>query len=141
MPPIISFAWTTPALLAGHKTVTRRDWDPGYVMRFRAGLEVLAYDRSPRAKGRPIARLRLTHDATYEPDADAPDSDWAAEGFEWFCEREWARGFADGLDGPPHAGIADRVCWDGFADWREAGGRSWVVRFEVLEILSKKEAA
>jgi hypothetical protein len=33
----ISFAWTTPALLAGHKTVTRRDWDAEYAIRFAAG--------------------------------------------------------------------------------------------------------
>lgn len=140
MPPIISFAWTTPALLAGHKTVTRRDWDPGYARRFKAGMEVVAYDRSPRAKGKPIARLRLTADATYEPDAEAPDSDWAAEGFEWFCERAWDTAFADGYEHPDRR-IADRVCFDGFADWREAGGSSWVIRFEVLEILSTREAA
>ena len=71
----ISFSWTSAALLAGHKTVTRRDWDADYARRFRAGREVIAYDKLPRNGGKPIARLRLTDDARYEPDAAAPDSE------------------------------------------------------------------
>lgn len=39
---IISFAWTSPALLAGAKTVTRRDWDDSYARRFSAGELVAA---------------------------------------------------------------------------------------------------
>lgn len=125
MAPIISFAWTTPALLAGEKTVTRRDWDPNYARRFRKGMEVLAYDRQPRNGGKPIARLRLTEDARYEPDANAPDSDWAAEGFQFFRNRYGAK-LKNGRD----------VSLHGFNGWRDAGGSSWVVRFEVIEYLS-----
>ena len=134
MTPYISFAWTTPALLAGRKTVTRRDWNPSYARRFTAGTEVTAYDRLPRNGGTPIARLRLTHDATHEPDADAPDGDWEAEGFGWFWEREVERAFADGFD-HPHGEIAERVEYEGFEEWRAAGGSSWVIRFEVIEYL------
>lgn len=57
---IISFAWTTPALLAGRKTCTRRDWTYGYAANFALGEEVAAYDRSPRAFGQRVATIRLT---------------------------------------------------------------------------------
>lgn len=122
---IISFAWTTPSLLAGEKTVTRRDWDQDYARRFRKGMIVTAYDRQPRNGGKPIARLRLTDDARYEPDADAPDSDWQAEGFQWFQNRYGPR-LKNGRDVSRH----------GFNTWRQAGGSSWVVRFEVVEYLA-----
>lgn len=141
MPKIISFAWTTPSLLAGEKSVTRRDWDADYARRFTRGDIVLAYDRSPRSGGKPIARLRLTADVTYEPDADAPDSDWEAEGFGWFWDRELERADRDDPGSVPCSDIADRVCWDGFADWRQRGGSSWVIRFEVIEYLRGPLAA
>lgn len=38
----ISFAWTTPALLAGRKTVTRRHWDRRYAGRGEKGAIVPA---------------------------------------------------------------------------------------------------
>lgn len=121
----ISFSWTSAALLAGQKTVTRRDWDAAYARRFVRGREVIAYDRLPRNGGKPIARLRLTDDARYEPDAAAPDSDWDAEGFRWFQNRLGPR-LKNGWDVSKH----------GFNTWRTQGRSSWVVRFEVLEYLS-----
>jgi hypothetical protein len=129
VPRIISFSWTSPSLLAGEKSVTRRDWDDDYARQFRKGMEVLAYDRSPRQGGKMIARLRLTDDARYEADADAPESDWAAEGFQWFQNRYGPR-LKNGRD----------VSLDGFNDWRASGGSSWVIRFEVLEFV-RQEAA
>lgn len=57
---IISFAHTTPALLAGKKTVTRRDWKPGHAAKFHSGLDVDAWDRSPRVKrARRVAEIRI----------------------------------------------------------------------------------
>jgi hypothetical protein len=95
----------------------------------------MAYDRLPRNGGKPVARLRLTDDVRYEPDADAPDGDWEAEGFGWFWEQEITRATQDDPGAIPRSEIAERVSWDGFCDWRQAGGSSWVVRFEVLEVL------
>lgn len=137
----ISFAWTTPALRAGVKTVTRRQWNPDYARRFKAGDEVIAYDRQPRNGGKPVARLRLTHDATYEPDAAAPDSDYVAEGFEWFWLHECERSFEANGDAPApgFSEIADRCGWDGFDAWRQRGGSSWVVRFELVELVSSSK--
>ena len=76
----ISFAYTTPALLAGQKTVTRRDWDPGYANRFERGELVNAYNRSPRHHGEKAATLRI-ESVIYEANALAPASDYEAEGF------------------------------------------------------------
>ena len=59
MPMIISFAWTTPALLDGRKTVTRRDWPDSHAVKFKPGDEAIAYDKQPMYGGVPVARLKL----------------------------------------------------------------------------------
>ena len=56
---IISFAMTTAALLAGQKTVTRRDWPEKYAQQFKPGNLVQGYDRSARNGGKCIAIIRL----------------------------------------------------------------------------------
>src|SRR3990170_1690123 len=78
---IISFAWTRPALLAGRKTVTRREWDDSYASRFGEGELVAVYDRSPRYGGKQVATIQLTRVPYRESTRDAPDSDYEAEGF------------------------------------------------------------
>ena len=86
---IISFAHTTPALLAGRKTVTRRaDWKPATFKRWRnawdAGKHVHdAYDRLPRVGGRKVGTLRLTCRPYLEPMRDMPESELEAEGGLW----------------------------------------------------------
>jgi hypothetical protein len=121
---IISFAWTTEALLAGHKTVTRRNWQDSYAAKFRPGEIVQAYDRQPRFKGRKVAVIRILS-VTKEPNYLIPDSDYEAEGFAWARE-----------NGAPHDAIADLHEWDGFCDWRNNGETMWVIRFELLEVTS-----
>lgn len=121
---IISFAHTTPALLAGRKTVTRRAWAPRHARTFTAGLVVDAWDQLPRVRGsRRVARTRLTHDAYEEPVALMPDSDYEAEGFAYL---------ADAL--PPWEWAID-YSRDGFDRWRASGAILWVVRFTLLEVL------
>jgi hypothetical protein len=56
---IISFAWTTEALLNGKKTVTRRDWPDSHARKFRVGAIVTAYDKQPCWGGRPVARIQI----------------------------------------------------------------------------------
>lgn len=124
---IINFAWTTPALLAGVKTVTRRGWSAHYARQFKPGELVQAYDRNPRQGGRPVAILRLTSIAC-EPDAAAPDSDYEAEGFAFLAE------LAD-LPSASRSKLLPRLDRAGFDTWRQAGGNSWVVRFELVERL------
>lgn len=126
---IISFAWTTPALLAGAKTVTRRDWDDDYARRFTLGQEVLAYNRSPRHKGQAVARLRIVS-VTKEWDRDAPDDDYEAEGFAWM------EAHPESLPKADRGFYLGRVSRDAYDQWRRGSGWSWVCRFEVLEVLA-----
>lgn len=128
MAKIISFAWTTPAIRAKRKTVTRRDWDMDYGPRFKKGDEITAYDRSPRAGGKPIARLILTDNARYEPDSFAPDSDYEGEGFDFLADI-----YRNGA--PAYRVTTSRESFD---TWRKAGGWSWVIRFEVIEVFGKE---
>jgi hypothetical protein len=84
---IISFAHTTPALLAGAKTVTRRDWKPRTAASYSVGEIVQAWDKNPRIGGRKVAEIRLTQAPYLESTADAPDADYAAEGFAYMQGR------------------------------------------------------
>lgn len=85
---IVSFAWTTKALLAGRKRCTRRMWNDEYfdrwVYAWRAGRRVHdAYDRQPRFNGHKIGEIRLTCEPYREKLADMPDSDLIEEGGLW----------------------------------------------------------
>jgi uncharacterized protein YqfB (UPF0267 family) len=59
MPMIISFAWTTPALLDGRKTVTRRDWPDSHAVKFKPGAVAIAYDKQPMYGGQAVARIKI----------------------------------------------------------------------------------
>jgi len=113
----ISFAWTTPAVLAGAKTVTRRDWTDRHARQFHAGDVVDAWSKDPRAGGRKVARVRILSIAL-EPMAWMPDRDYAAEGFDYLHS----------LDEPGR-------CRHDFEHWRQSGGEQWVIRFELVEVL------
>lgn len=122
---IISFGWTTPALIAGQKTVTRRDWKPQHAAKFKAGMVVDAWNTSPRnVKKDPhkVATIRLTADARLERTRQAPDSDWYAEGFEYLSEHGIK---VDGKE-------PTKLWWE----WRRPDNYQslYVVRFEVLSI-------
>ena len=85
---ILSFAWTTKALLEGRKTVTRRDWAPGYLARWQRAWDRGdrihdAYDKSPRFGGRCIGQIQLTCRPYLERLCDMPQSDLKAEGDLW----------------------------------------------------------
>jgi len=130
---LISFAWTTPALLAGRKTVTRRQWSTKYATRFKAGEQVKAYDKLPRNFGKPVAVIELLHAPYIELINCAPDGDYEAEGFKFFEEHP---------DLLPHNAPWQKMDFSVFNDWRYrhhmAGGQPpcyWVVRFNPIEIL------
>ena len=123
---IISFGWTTPALVAGHKTVTRRDWKAKHAAQFHAGMLVDAWNTSPRnVKGDPhkVATIRLTADAVLESASVCPASDYEAEGFAY-------------LQAHGHLlnGRTPDELWDYWMD--EADLMLYVVRFELVEVLS-----
>jgi hypothetical protein len=120
---IISFAWTTPALLAGQKTCTRRDWEPRYGRMFgKAGDLVAAYDRSPRYKGQQVGTIRLTYTPYQESTRDAPPGDYYAEGFGYLTEH-----------GIKVDGMMPMALWQAWHHERHAENL-WVVRFELVEV-------
>ena len=117
---IISFGWTSPALLAGVKTCTRRDWTEHHASWFRAGDLVDAWNTSPRnvrANPHKIATLRLTADVVLS--REYPVSDYEAEGLHWL----------DDLGYKIH-GIRAKVLW---LAWQQEKPALYVVRFEVVE--------
>lgn len=122
---IISFAWTTPALLAGRKTVTRREWSEDYAQRFHAGDEIAAYNRNPRHGGRQVATILLTADPYRESTKQAPEEDYEGEGFA-FLEEQGAK--VDGL--PP------KTLWRA---WHLYPQEMWVIRFEVVVLIVTPE--
>ena len=97
---IISFTWTAPALLAGRKTVTRRQWKPLHLQRWQDAWEQddhlhAAWDYLPRVKhrnGRHIATIRLTCRPRVEPLSAMPESDLEAEGDYWINMADYADG-------------------------------------------------
>lgn len=123
---IISFGWTTPALVAGHKTVTRRDWNPKHAAKFKAGMLVDAWNTSPRnvhMNPHKVAVIRLTRDPYLQRTRQAPIEDWDAEGFEYLSER-----------GVLVGGKTPETLWN---EWHQHDNTNelYVVRFEVVEVL------
>lgn len=125
---IITFAWTSAPLLAGRKTVTRREWSDNYAARFKKNMMVDAYDRQPRFKGKKIAVIQLTHDPVLMANEDMPDSDYEAEGFAY-------------LEGNRHLVpkafhmMPGETMLDRFNLWRYGSfGFMWVIRFKLVRI-------
>ena len=85
---IISFAWTVDPLLAGIKTVTRRDWKPRHMATWQRAWDEGrrihdAWDKVPFAGGRWIGKIRLTCRPYWERLGDMPAEDLVAEGGLW----------------------------------------------------------
>jgi len=115
---IISFAWTTPALLAGEKTRTRRNWSDKYAKRFKVGDLIQAYDRQPRFKGKRVAIIKILN-IKKENISLMPNKDYKKEGFA-YLEKINKKIFGEN---PKMA----------FQEWRKEGGKYWVIDFEVLK--------
>jgi hypothetical protein len=118
--PWISFAWTTPALLAGKKTVTRRLWDDRFAQRFiwayRNDDPVIAYDKNPRNGGKPVATILLTEEPHKERLGDMPFQDVEAEGGLWLDRADFIAAFLE----------KNPVCTE--------DTQLWVIRFKLIEI-------
>lgn len=106
---ILSFAWTTPALLAREKGVTRRDYSDEQMAKWvkLVGKLADAYDRSPRVHGKKVATIRVLG-VRREPirrmldDPGYARSEWTAEGgarlwptVEEFLSTGWGRVHGD----------------------------------------------
>ena len=115
---IISFAWTTDALLAGRKTCTRRDWNREYAAKFVKGTVADAYDRLPRVHGKPVGKVEIQRPPYPERLRDIPDSDYEAEGLKFMEEK-----------GLLIRGITPREWFD---NWRASDQVLFVVRFALV---------
>ena len=111
---ILSFAWTTDALLAGNKTCTRRVWSErtarAWVNAYKSDRLIhTAWDKCSCVKGaKQIADIRLTQLPYQERLGDMPQSDLDAEGGLWASRDEFIN-----LFGSPGIVV-------------------WVVRFELV---------
>lgn len=119
MSKIISFAWTTPAIVAKRKTVTRREWNDKYAKRFKVGDICQPYDKNPMYGGKPIKDRMIRIVSVKKEDIKTmPNQDFEHEGFAYLEEQGltiWGK--------PPRKA---------FEEWREEGGIYWVVRFEYV---------
>lgn len=114
---MISFNWTAMALLAGRKSVTRRDWVLKHREHFNEGDVVDAWDYNPRVKGRRIGKIRILS-IDYEHMSMMPDSDYEAEGFAFLQEK--------------YGGYA--TSRQSFEHWRGTDEKMFVVRFEPVQL-------
>lgn len=126
LPMIISFGWTSDALLAGVKTVTRREWNANHAARFKQGMLCDAWNTAPRnVRGNPhkIATIRIV---SVERSNAYPEDDYEREGLRWLQEARPAAGI------PWNAGTILRPIglWN---LWLETLPLLWVVRFEVVD--------
>jgi hypothetical protein len=78
---IISFAWTTPAVVARRKTRTRRQWSENYAKTFKANDVCQGYDKNPRIGGQLVHLVRLTRDPWIQNTSEMGDDDFEYEGF------------------------------------------------------------
>ena len=126
---IISFGWTSAAFLARAKTVTRRDWKPAHVKKFKGGTLAAAYDKDPRYGGKQIGVIQITEDVEYELMADMPDTDYQAEGFAYLHEHPELVPASMPID----------ISREGFEAWRNSGGSKAVVRFEIISLEMERQ--
>lgn len=121
---IVSFAWTTPALVAGFKTCTRREWSNRTISTALGALHgafvVDAYDRSTRQRGQPVARIKIT---SVHASRLCPSDDWFNEGFEWLTRY-----------GISLHGVTPRAIWQDFQTRPSEEQPLTVVRFEVVRL-------
>ncbi len=120
----ISFTWTSAALRARRKNVTRRQWSEGYARSFQAGEVVAATDRQLRFGGKRIGTLRLTRAPYRESEAQMPDEDYEGEGYAFYDEHPELK---------PKA-WRDINLKEKFEADRMWGEMVWVIRFEILSL-------
>ena len=123
---IISFAYTTPALVARRKTVTRRDWYDQYAQRWKPFDQFQAYDRSPRYGGQAVAICEVLS-VCKEPMRAMPDDDFEEEGFAYLAECKIK---------PPRTCPLQSFTPEEFAIWRDSDRDVWVIRFKLLRVLN-----
>lgn len=140
---IISFGWTSAALLAGEKYTTLREWAPRHAAHFHAGDIIDAWDRGPRMHGHKIGTIRLLrapiHLRIYEVVqagmAGLPgglEALWRSEGFAFYHAHPDER--PQTIFGESARAIDFGLEW--FIRWVGANleREFWLLRFELLNL-------
>ena len=111
---IISFAWTAKAIEWRVKTETRRFWKDKYAAQFKPLSIHDAYDKSPRAGGKPLCKIRILK-VFKQPLSEMSDDSFCAEGGtdEWKNKQEFI----------------EMMLKQG------KGDTPWVIEFEYLSVL------
>lgn len=126
---IVSFALTTPALLAGAKTVTRRTWSPKTAAKFKAGQLVDAWDHVPRVTGaKKVAVIRITKDPWIQNSRELVEQDYFLEGFAYLDRHP-------DTEGHKLARFSGNTWRDAFEEWRRSAEDCYVIEFELAEIV------
>lgn len=119
---IISFGWTTPALLAGQKTVTRRQWKDSYARRFVAGQQCQAWDKLPRTgQGKAVGVIQLIQAPYLQRSDDIPLDHWYREGFDYLHRQQI----------PLNANTTALGLW---CQWITNPEDLWVVEFKLVKV-------
>ena len=122
---IISYAWTTPAVVARRKTRTRRSWSPSYADKFRENSICQAYDKGPRVGGKLIDYILIVRKPWIQNTRDLSEEDYELEGFA--CLDEYGF-FCKGLNG-----LSGREFLD---QWKKAAEDVYVVDFRYVDNLT-----
>lgn len=119
---IISFSYTTPAVLADRKHRTRRKWNDGYASRIRLDERLQGWDHLPRARvlgAKKVCEIEITAPLRKEPNSMMTDADYELEGFAYLEEQ-----------GIPIWGKPARVA---FNEWRaDKDAEYWVIDFQKV---------
>lgn len=125
---IIAFDWTSRALVAGHKWVTRREWSQSHRAKFHAGDIVAAWDKSPRAGGKLIATIELIETPQIELSNTMTNADYVGEGFAYLMRYPG--------ETPERRAQALRIASpENFTAWKYRREPETVVRFKLVSVL------
>ena len=129
---IVSFAWTTEALLAGRKKRTRRYWSADYAKRFKEGSQHQAYNRLARVGGHQVGTIILAQAPYIQPTNLMSEEDYELEGLKYMEEKGLYIPVRtiDGKRVPP---MHPRRF---FEVWREKNANPFVIDFDFHPLLS-----
>tara|TARA_Y100000310_G_scaffold329545_1_gene399618 strand:+ start:1302 stop:1910 length:609 start_codon:yes stop_codon:yes gene_type:complete len=127
----ISFAYTTPALLAGAKNVTRRTWKDSWGSRFKANEFIEATDKDKRGGGKVIGLIQLTERPRKEPLNLMPDEDFTGEGFEYLALKTKIAKFGMSAKGSPSLRLTEMYYY--FSTCQKLDDEEWVIRFKWFD--------
>lgn len=127
---IISFAWTTNAVLADRKKRTRRFWSDEYAKRFVCGSSHKGYNRLPRVHGHHIGTVTITEAPYRQLTSLMTEEDYELEGLKYMEEMGLFIP-ARTVDGKRLLPMHPKRFFD---EWREANECPFVINFNFIPL-------